>query len=162
MKSIRSRGFTLIELLVVIAIIGLLASIILASLNTARMKGRDAARVAALKEIGNLMEASNNGTIATAVTCTTAPTTTTGQNVTTCTVPSGLSQYTDPSGASGVCAAGSAQTSPCAYSIYTTAAGSPTTQNYKVCTYLESGSGGFSAGSVNISAANSDSITSGC
>ena len=46
-----SKGFTLIELLVVIAIIGLLASVILASLNSARAKGRDARRIADIKSI---------------------------------------------------------------------------------------------------------------
>ncbi|MDO8514755.1 MAG: prepilin-type N-terminal cleavage/methylation domain-containing protein [bacterium] len=52
----KSRGFTLIELLVVIAIIGLLSSVVLASLNGARKKGRDARRLADLKQLQVAME----------------------------------------------------------------------------------------------------------
>jgi type II secretion system protein G len=59
-----NRGFTLIELLVVIAIIGMLSSVVLASLNDARKKARDAQRQSDLKQLALAMELylDDNGT----------------------------------------------------------------------------------------------------
>lgn len=51
-----SKGFTLIELLVVIAIIALLSSVVLASLNSSRIKAADTERIAAAKQIQAALE----------------------------------------------------------------------------------------------------------
>ena len=53
MKNIAlfKKGFTLVELLVVIAIIGILSSVVITSLNSARIRARDAKRVSDINQI---------------------------------------------------------------------------------------------------------------
>ncbi len=57
------KGFTLIELLVVIAIIGILASVVLASLNSARTKGKDASAKTSITSVRAQSEIFYNGSV---------------------------------------------------------------------------------------------------
>jgi len=57
----KNRGFTLIELLVVVSIIGLLASVIMASLNSARAQGRNSKRIQDVIQIRNALFLAGGG-----------------------------------------------------------------------------------------------------
>jgi prepilin-type N-terminal cleavage/methylation domain-containing protein len=128
------RGFTLIELLVVIAIIGILSSVVIASMNSARAKSRDARRVSDMLEVQKAVALINTTGAETLAGCTAA-----GAPVDTCTTPS-LTNYKDPSGTTA-CASNSSAV--CNYAVD---AANPTVESYKIWFYLESGSGSFNSG----------------
>jgi prepilin-type N-terminal cleavage/methylation domain-containing protein len=52
----KRKGFTLVEILIVVSIIGLLSSIVLVGLGSFRARGRDARRIADLRETQNALE----------------------------------------------------------------------------------------------------------
>jgi prepilin-type N-terminal cleavage/methylation domain-containing protein len=58
--SQKRSGFTLIEVMVVITIIGLLASVVLSAMTTARAKARDTTRVQSVKELQKALELYRN------------------------------------------------------------------------------------------------------
>ena len=158
--NVRNRGFTLIELLVVIAIIGILSTVVLASLNTARQKGRDGRRLEDLKSIANAIAIQQTGVkpLLLDICKDNLP-----SFVYTCfpdAIGGGFSNFKDPDGSPAAQAAKCSNTSiaTCNYALYS----GTNIENYKICAYLEAGGGPrVDKGPVSITGA-TQTITKDC
>ncbi len=171
MKMKNQKGFTLIELLVVIAIIGLLSTIAVVAMNSARAKARDAKRLSDIKQASTILDvetAANPGTSNTGV----ALATCVGDNarLSTCNNANTdiveFSKFVDPS--STTACAPSAWTIACGgtcavcdYAISTAAgAAAAYTGDYQICFVLESAAQGYAAGAHQIE--KGGVVTDGC
>lgn len=160
---LNKKGFTLVELLVVIGIIGVLATISVASLNSAQQRARDTKRIATLKGMATMIEGEDAGSPGTAIMCGNAAC---GAlvDVATVTAPSTLAddafkKAIDPKDPDAVCTAETKE--PCKFVIGKNDGGiAPLTSDYQICFYLEAGGAGLQRG-VN-SIINGAVFTKGC
>lgn len=148
-------GFTLIELLIVVAIIGVLSSIVMGALGTARVQSRDAKRLSDFRQILNIIGLASIDSVLTfsgaGVTCGG------GSNpyiyrISSCTTPN-LSAFRDPRAGAISALCNGTPIGVCHYSVRarTNGTATPTSNDFIICGYLESGTGNFSAGPIKIS-----------
>jgi prepilin-type N-terminal cleavage/methylation domain-containing protein len=159
MQKIINRGFTLIELLVVIAIIGILASIVLVSLNGARGKSRDAQRVANLQQAAKIILAHASADTNTVFAPATAGNcgNTHHMVASTCTTPD-LVSVKDPT--TGLSACGAAAAATCEFSVSDAAGTGPANFNsWMIKSYLETGTGPYTSGPVCIKSTSNGILT---
>ncbi|MFA5413390.1 MAG: type II secretion system protein [Patescibacteria group bacterium] len=151
------KGFTLIELLVVIAIIGLLSTLAVVALSSARQKSRDSKRVSDMKQVQTAMElmfSANNSYVMAGCA---AP----GALLSSCNGPvlpatpiteflPGILNLKDPNGAAACAAACDATVqAPCNYSVKVV----PTATTYEFCFYLEGNTGDLLKGAHKVTPA---------
>lgn len=141
------KGFTLIELLVVIAIIGLLSTLAVVALSSARTRARDSKRVADMKQLQTAMELYYSDNAAYPTTCTA------GTKVSACAaLASYLPGYTtvkDPGGVDTACA--DPATAKCNYAFGTPSGIAGT--DFKVTFFLEGATGDLLAGGHKVTSA---------
>lgn len=142
------KGFTLIELLVVIAIIGLLSTLAVVALSSARTKARDSKRVADMKQVQTAMELYYNTNSAYPSSTDCQPT----DLVSGCTDLSpnylpGVATLKDPGGVATACA--DPATAKCNYAFGTA---ETTGEEYEINFWLEGATGDLAAGAHQVSA----------
>ncbi len=138
------KGFTLIELLVVIAIIGLLSTLAVVALTSARTKARDSKRVADMKQVQTAMELYYSANSA-------YPACAAGTLVSACGVLApeylpGVANLKDPGGVAAACADPAA--AKCNYAF-----GAPVAGEFEVNFWLEGATGDLAAGAHTVTPA---------
>ncbi len=152
------KGFTLIELLVVIAIIGLLSTMAVVSLNSARVKARDARRLADVKQLSTAIELAAADSNTSSYLSVLSGCTTLGSKTTTCGTILNLdfANVVDPSVGEAGTACGAGTIATCAYAMGVV----PTATAYNICFWMETGSGSITSGLNHVE--QGGSMASGC